>query len=238
MFQRDWVGVVGIILSVIAILLAIFFGIPIASGNRALEVLLAFILVVLFIVVFYFQRMISLPPFTVIANHHSVEIQDPHGHETRWRKTITIRPNHRGLNTFTHRNISCDGSVSNFRVDPNVTLLNTEVIAGDHAVTVRFHHQPPPFRETTTWIEADFTDVFTAKQEGFILLADQRLKVATIQITFPQSRLPHEVRAIFRYAGTEEPLPLPSVLGNQVTWSRTARVRGLPLGEYEIAWHW
>ena len=158
MSRSDWLAIAGIALTLI-------FGIPsiryFTQGNRALGGLSLFLTFVILALTVYFYWLSRLPPYTVISSHLKVEILNPAGNTARIRKTVVLRPNHHGLEHYAHRNISYDGTAT-FRVNPEVTLVEHHVAAGDHFIYVRFPHQLRRFSHVSTWLEADQTDTFTS----------------------------------------------------------------------------
>jgi hypothetical protein len=234
MSRSDWLAVLGIVLAVV-------FGIPTVrffqQGDRALGALTLIVTLIAFCLSLYIVWESRLPAFTVVACHLRLEVYDQAGKTARLRKTVVIRPNHRGLDHYAHRNISADGTVA-FTTDPNVVLVDHKVSAGDHSVYVRFPHQLRPFTPVTTWIEVDCRDTFATAPEGVILLVDSPIKKGSIEITLPVVRPPRGSRAFYRASGKEEELPPPEIMGHQSTWSRSHRLFGLPYGEYEVTWDW
>lgn len=237
MTRPDWIGIAGIILTLI-------FGIPsipaFSQGNIALGAVILVLAAVMFGLTVYAYWLLTRSPYTVMTNDTRIEILDASGENTRLRKNITLVPNHSGHEHYTYRNFSCDGTIEDVRVDPAVTLIDRHVSAGDHFITVRFSHQLPRFRPISTWIEFDLKDCFTGNAESCITIIDQPTKAATIDVLFPDQRLPHagSVKAIYHYSGKDEELPRPSIAGSQITWKLSNRVRNLRYGEYEIMWNW
>jgi hypothetical protein len=235
--RSDVIGLIGVILTIV-------FGIPavplFAEGNIALGVLtIALALIILALTGYVYWRL-ELPPYTILTHESRIEILDAQGRRAAARKTIALRPNYRGADHYTHRNISCDGAVE-FAVDPGVVLVQQQRAAGDYFVTVRFPHQLPCFRKAPpTWIEMLFTDAFLGNNESFSLLVDQPIKMASIEVLFPAARhpVPGSVRAVYRYSGHEEELAPPQLAGNRITMLLARKYRLLRYGEYEVMWRW
>src|SRR5439155_14848578 len=104
----------------------------------------------------------QLPPWTILSHKNRIEIFDAGGKRAVARKTIVLRPNHRGKQFYTHRNISIDGGTVTFKVDASVTLVTQERHAGDYVVTVQFPQHLARFRAAPdTSLEMELTDAFT-----------------------------------------------------------------------------
>lgn len=233
MSRSDWLAILGIILTVI-------FGIPtiplFAKGNIALGFLVLVLFLVTLALTLYHIWKSRLPPYTILCHHGRVDIQDDGGKTALYRKTLTLRPNHPGLEHYTHRNLSADGTLTDFRVNPEVLLENQGVRAGDYYVSIRFFNQLPRGRPVTTWLEATCRDCFTKQREGFIVFVDQPTRAAKVEVVLP--RKPYDVRAIFRYSGRDQELEAPAITGNSIVWERSQRFMNLPFGEYEVSWSW
>ena len=147
-----------------------------------------------------------------------------------------LRANHRGVDHYIHRNFSCDG-VPRFTLDPNVELVKQDVEAGDHVLTVQFHHPIRCFRKVTTWFEATLDDAFIGSRERLILLIDQKVREVGVEIIFPNDRLPRSLNAFYRRGGMDEPLPPPELKGDRISLKHRALYR-LPYGEIQVVWTW
>jgi hypothetical protein len=232
-------------LAIAGLILTIIFGLPViplfAKGNAFLAAVAAILALISLSLTAIIYRLLSLPPWSIVVNHTRLEVLDHDGHTARVRKTMTIRANEGGLEHYTYRNISCDGAITEVRVDPNVRMERHERTAGDHFVTVRFPHQVGKYKTVTTWLEFDLTDAFTSERESFVLQVDQRTHNAEVEIVLPATRPPRagSLVAAYRYSGREEELEPPEVVGAQIKWSRKPmRMRRLALGEYAISWSW
>ena len=239
MSRADWQFAVGV-------LLALIFGIPsiplFAKGNTALGVLTLLLAIIILGLTVYFSSLLRLPPYTVLEHHSHIEVLDASGREARVRKTIVLRPNHRGQKYFTHRDISSDGTDITFTVDPAVAIVKQSKSAGDYHVTIEFPHLLRRMRAApATWLEMTCTGAFTKNLESVTLQVDQPLKRATIEIVLPHQRPPNldSVKLVYRYSGNEEEQAKPEVNGNRIRWERRAKwFRSLRFGEYEISWRW
>lgn len=230
----DWLAILGIIL-------ALVFGIPtiplFASGNIALGSLALILALVVIGLTIYLWWLSTCSPYTIISYMMKVDILDTTGKNALVKKTITLRPNQRGLDHYTHRNISADGNVT-FAVDPGVTVARNQISGGDHHVEVRFPHQLHFFKHVTTWIQISCVDTFLNNTESAVLLVDMPIKSAIIDISFPAGRPPQNTKVIYRYSGMEKELPPPTVSGNQITWQYSRRPRSLPYGEHQVSCDW
>jgi hypothetical protein len=234
MQRGDWWALIGIIV-------AIVLGIPsvplFAQGNIVLASVALILFMVLLGLTYYTYWIGRLPPWTVMAFHFHAEILDTAGRTARARKTVKLRANHPGLEYYTHRNISADGTVT-FQVDGDVTLESQQVIGGDYVVRVRFPTQIKRWSQVNTWLEETCTGTFTTTSEGIIGLVDLPMKRITLEVTLPADRPSRSARVIYRYSGKEEELDPPTVNGNRLVWTRGYRFRELPFGEYELRWSW
>lgn len=236
MQRADWLAIAGFVLTII-------FGLPsiafFQQGNRSLGAVAIFLALLTAGLTLYIYRTITRPPWTVLSHHTRAEIRDRDGEIAVVRKTVRLSPNHPGLQHYTHRNISCDGSAV-FTVDSGVRVVTQTVEAGDYHLTVEFPSQLRRFHPVTTWLEATLTAAFTGNREAVILLVDQPIRTATLEILLPEHRPPQAgtVRAVYRYSGKDEKLPPPEVVGSGIVWTRTHRFRCLPFGEYEVSWRW
>ncbi len=238
MSRSDCFAIGGIVLGVISLIPAV----PLfSSGNAALGALAVLLAVIILGFTLYFWLTSKLPPYTVLRHESHIEIADRTGRRASARKTLSLRPNHRGLQFYTHRNISTDGQGVTFTVDPGVTLVQQERHAGDHFVTIRFPTQLRRMsRAPLTWLEIICTDAFMADRESFTLLVDQPIKSVRVEVVLPQDRPPHpdSVRLVYRYSGSEEELERPEIITNRIAWERAHRYRCLRYGEYQLSWRW
>jgi hypothetical protein len=234
--RADWLAIVGIIIS-------IALGIPsvpaLAQGNLALGlVTLLFALIILGLTIYMYWSS-QLPPYTIFCSRNNLTIHDPEGKSATLRQTITIRANHHGLEHYVYRNMSFDGSMSDIKVGPNVTLSYQGGAAGDHNFEVRFPRQLRRFERVTIWYEVTFADSFPSKSEAFVLQIDNPTKEAIIEIFLPKETPPRDVIAIYVGSGRRVELgDRPIVDSDQISWQRAYKVRHLPYGDYEFRWNW
>lgn len=234
MTRADWLVLGGVLLFALSVASSVP---TLARGSVLLGLIHLVVGLAILSLSIYAYKTLSYPPFTIISHHLLVEILDPLGADARIRKTITLRPNHSGLDHYAHRNISSDGTLT-FLVDPNVTMVSHQVVGGDHLVYVRFPYHLRRGQHYQTWLEALCKDAFTSNPEFATLLVDQPIKSATIEIVLPPQRPPQTVRAVYRYSGLERELPSPEVHENRIIWQRSTNFVGIPPGEYEVRWTW
>jgi hypothetical protein len=236
MTRADWLGVAGLLVSIIL-------GLPsfslFARGDRALGIAAIILAGIVLALTWAIRWILQLPPWTIMRHRTRIEVLDPGGKQAVATKTLLLRPNHGGLQHYTHRNISGEGTPV-FAVDPAVVLLKQQRSAGDYFVTVEFPHQLRRFEKVTTWLEMRFADAYCGDPENFTLLVDQPMREVSIEVILPESRHPHSdsVMLLYRYSGKEEQLEKPQVQGRTISWTRVHKWRGLPPGEYEIRWNW
>lgn len=226
------------------VVLTLIFGIPsipiFAQGNAALGAAAVVLAVVVLGLTVYNYTTVTRPPFTILSNLMDVQLNDDAGKLATVLKKKTIRPNHRGLNTYIHRNLSCDGSISGPTVDPDVIVIAHEKAAGDYFTTIRFPHQLARFESVETWIRFDLTDAFLNQNETAGLQVDEPTRSISICLHFNGQRQPDatSLKAIYRSGGRDVELPKPQISNGHINWTFARRWGRLPPGEYEVMWRW
>ena len=234
MWRSEWTLVAGLTVTILLALVSV----PVfLQGQQGFGLLALILALLLLAATNYLYRLAALPPYTILNTHTLIQILDPV--HARWRKTITLRANQEDLQHYVHRNLSADGIVhEDFRVDPEATLVHQHRLAGDYNLTVHFTKPLRRFSKIVTWIEADLEGTFEGTSEAVILLVDQPIKSATIEIVFPPQRLPIASRMIYRYSGREEELKGPRIDGNRIIWAYSVRFGSIRYGAYEARWDW
>lgn len=237
MKRSDWLAIAGIIVTLAVGLpptLALF-----SSGDAALAGLVAILLAVLLgLIGFWFYRE-RQSNWTVKDHHVRLDVEDPGGRKATYRKTIQLEANRNGQDTYTHRNLSADGSVK-LRVDPKVDVLQEKQDGGDYHTTVKFPRQLSRGECVTTWLEVKCEDTFVTDSEAYILQVDQPIKAAKVVVNLPESRPVEDLHAIRRYSGKDETLETPILTSdNRIRWEYSPNCgTKMPYGDYEIRWWW
>ena len=227
----------------IGVVLTLLIGVPstvalLQGGNTGLGVLVLLLSLIVLAMLIGFGWYIGLPNWTVLHFSVRLVLHDDEGKSATFRKTLRLRPNKSGQQTYIHRNLSADGEITNFRVDDDVDMTTAVQQSADWRLPVVFKNQKRRWKECETWLAADFVDCFTKKRESFTLLVEPNTRDVELEVEFPTTSSPRDPMAIFRSSGMETELdPPPVINGTTLTWSITRRWRPLS-GEYEIFWEW
>ncbi len=232
MASTEWLALAGMALAALLFLLSV------PQTSELFGIILLGLSVFALVVTNVFYRLSKLPPFTILSNESRISILDTDGRAARFRKAVLLRANHSKLITYAHRNISADGAIHGFLLNPEVSLMNEHHSAGDYSIHVKFPKPLRRFERTSTWLEFELQNAFLADTESATLIIDQPTKAARIDVEFPAERRPTVAKATYRYSGIEEELAPPEIFGSTLRWTKIHRFSSLPYGEYEISWVW
>lgn len=181
-FDR-FTAVAGLIVGVVGVALTL------TESARVLGVLLIFLAVSVPLAVFLTVRWYArMSPFTVLESRKHVLIKDSAGKSATMRKELDLRANFSGLDSFTHRNISSDGTISGFTNEfgagPPHLLARRD--SGIWEVSTYFSKPLLKGEKLSTWLEFEITDGYTSTHERSKTIIDGNYKSVLVTVESTQ----------------------------------------------------
>jgi hypothetical protein len=175
--------------------------------------------------------------FTIIECKITLIIKDTAGSDAEFRKSLKLKANHTGLSQFDHRNLSADGSFSDFKV--NGIPVQPKKDAGDFIVEVRF----PPLKRgaiLSTDLSLRIRDSFPSTTEAATYLVAHPTEKLVVEIHLPDGRPAQEVRVYRRRGGETDtnvtPEPKLAASNTRIAWE-ASNLKDLG-AEYIVEWVW
>ncbi|MCH7573964.1 MAG: hypothetical protein IIA59_02460 [Candidatus Marinimicrobia bacterium] len=195
------------------------------------------------------------PPWTIIKNITKLRINDAAAKTATALKELTLSANANGIKHYIHRNISSDGEDDiEFELEPRVKLINHEIHAHEHIITIEFPGGINRFEQESTWIKMTVKNSFPNNSEALATKVDQPTFEIGMEIEFPPDRLPIEnsLCVVHIDSGMEKVIAKLKLQDHTVKWSLSRKRFRLPIrssrleillfalqpGAYELRWDW
>ncbi len=228
MSLSNWLGIIAIIIGLPSFLAAFSL-----EGYRGYSILAITIAAILGL----FWWILRMPSWTIIEMHWTLKILTTDGKSVAFTSEAKVRANQKGLTEYSHRRISADGSIRNFRLfSTPINKNDIQKIAGEYIVYDRFNSMRR-WQKRNLCLSYDLIDSFTKSTESITCVPDYFTREFRIDLYFPIGRIPRNVKA-YRGLGAEiHELTTPNCSpdGQKVTWEG----HKLKPGQYyTIEWDW
>lgn len=174
--------------------------------------LFAILLIVICIVIFYFNSYIKQHPFYIIYKKHSLIIRDRSGKLVHFRSKCIFKPNYPYI-CRVRSAVSTDGSIGNFsgticnstNIDCTVSTFSSD--KKFLIVEQLFSKDLEVYKKYTSILEFDFIDSYTKDQEYHIFRMESYQRKFSFSIVFPSGRHPTSIECAHDTKGDKVPLP-------------------------------
>lgn len=173
MSLSNWLGIIAIIIGLPSFLVACSL-----EGYRGYAVLAVIIAGILGL----FWWLLRMPSWTIIEMRWTIKILTADGKSATFTSEAKVRSNQKGLTEYSHRRISADGSIQNFRFfSTPVPESDIQKIAGEYIVYQRFN-SVRRWQTRDLCLAYDLIDSFTRSTESITCVPDYFTRKFSVEL--------------------------------------------------------
>ena len=209
--------------------------------------LFSILLIVIFIVIFYFNSYIKQHPFYIIYKKHSLIIKDASGKLVHFRSKCIFKPNYPYIGRVRSA-VFTDGSINNFSGTicngTNIGCTVSTFSSDKKSLIVEqvFSEDLEVYKKYTSILEFDFIDSYTEDQEYHIFRMESYQKKFSFSIVFPSDRYPTSIECTHDTKGDKVPQdalkPTKSIDANGYKEYKWEIIHPLAGDSYRVQWTW